>query len=175
MKILLKTSLVLLLLIGIGVSCNETMLENETALEKANLTDTEINNLVKDYNKSLFEKFGVNTPSIQKGKVYNGFLESNTLEEAEGLFLAFLLTEIDKNGNETKITRFDFGLDNKIDFPNEIKNANVIFIGNQLIINDIDKNTWINLFVQNDDETKNITPSIETINGRYLGIEKYQI
>jgi len=125
-------------------------------------------NLVKEYNQNLSR----NAFSIRKAFFAKGVLESKELKDENGqLFQAFLLTTFDKAGKIKKVTKFDYGLYDSIEIPEEIKNAFVVFIGNQLIIRNLDTGYQINLFVPVSKDTSNKTPFVKTVEGIYLGIE----
>lgn len=160
-----------LLLIGILLSCTKEK-DNNVPLPEVP-TKNITTNLVSDFNKQLIEQFGVNVPSIKKGFEANGLLKAEISERKKDghLFLALLFEEFEEDKDSTKSIKFNFGLDEYIKFPKEIKNSQIIFIGNQLIIKDLDKGEAVNLLVKPNKNTLNKTPLIETIEGAYLAIQ----
>lgn len=172
----MKNSLLLLLsfllLTGIVSSCTTAKDVEDTTPRKEKFTGRIAENLVAEYNLELLKKYGNEIPFIEKGFVKKGFLESAQMKKSNGrLFQAFMFTEFDDKGFIVKKTRFDFGLDEAVEIPKEIKNAQVLFVGNQLIINNLDNDYQVNLFVKVDQDAINKSPLVQTIEGSYLGIE----
>lgn len=151
----------------LNISCSKETNNIEASL----ITEEVSNELVTEYNQALFNKFGLVIPEIQKGFSTNGTLESELRQDGKDSYLILMFREKGEDGSITKTTKFDFGLDQKIAFPKSIENAKIIFIGNQLIIKDIQSDFSMNFFVKTDAKTVNKVSSIKTIDGRYLGIE----
>lgn len=165
---LLGTSLLLVIIISFCTTAKDTDISPNTEEFDVRL----IENLVADYNKQNLKTYGNNMPFIKKAFLTKGLLESDQLKKEEGqLFQAFIFSESDEKGIVNKKTKFEFGLDAAAEIPKKIKNAQIAFIGNQLIIRDLDNNFQINLFVKSTKHPVNKTPSINTIEGAYLGIE----
>lgn len=170
MKKLVFLSALCISLFMITYACNKERIPETTS--NPDFNEALLKNLVEEYNKALFQRFGVNTPNIKKGFLAKGSLRSNLIKDRNGQpSLVFLFQETNESGN-IKNTKFDFGLDERIEFPEKIEKAQVTFIGNQLIINNFDSNEQINLFVKYKEEVVNKTPSIQTIEGAYLGIQR---
>lgn len=66
--------------------------------------------------------------------------------------------------NEKKVELvFDVGLDfGEIDFPQHISNASIAFLGNQLIVRDLDTGFNQSFFVEDSEDRLNPAPKIET-------------
>jgi len=90
-----------------------------------------LNSLISEFNDALFKQLGIATPEIKKGFLAVGSLKSTIIQgDNDKPALVFLFEESDKKGKLKKI-KFDFILDEIMEFPEFIENARVVFIGNQ--------------------------------------------
>lgn len=132
-----------------------------------------LRSLVNNFNNELHQNFGVATPTIKKGVLAQGLLKSASILDKHGNpAFVFILETLNEEGI-TKEIKFDFGLDKAMDLelPEIIENAQIAFLGNQLIIQDLNNKNEQNLFVQYENDVVNKTPLIQTISGAYLGVQ----
>lgn len=118
--------------------------------------------LVKDYNQKLIENFGLNISPIQKAFLLESSLNSNFIQSENGLALV-----IDVNSQ----LKLEVGLDEMIAFPDRVKNAQVVFLGNHLIVDILDTKEVFNFFVTRDGITNKIPWIKSSIDSRSIGIE----
>jgi len=163
----------ILLLLG-SITVISCIKEDSTRIKFNNedLNETIIETLINDYTQKLTYSFGNNIPPIMKPFSAIGSIESDLLKGENGqIAQGFLFTSETEIEEKSKWLKFQFDIKEPIDFPKEIKKARIIFIGNQLIIQDIKNNFLVNLFVKTGEDVENSTPQLTTIRGYGLGIQ----
>lgn len=158
-------------LITIFSACNK---ENGSSDTARNSADEKYIELVDSYNKLQPHA------NIGSGKafIYYGPLSSSTISSTgQGLFksttLEFDLSVKEEESNDLVPLKVDIGLDEAITFPELIKKARLVRLGNQLIIADLESNFQMNFFVKSSKTARNLTPSIPTIECVSLGTRTY--
>ncbi len=95
-----------------------------------------------------------------------GTVESRQIEEIiEGVTYSYLSLEYAGNRNDEALTLlfFDMGFElAEIPFPNFIANANITFLGDQLLVRDLDSDFAISFWAPTTDEAVNPLPKVNT-------------
>lgn len=118
--------------------------------------------LVESYNATLLETHG-EIPGLIKGFIMDSDIVSNKIKDADMFVLI-----IDINPR----LKFQVNVATNIAFPETMKNAKIVFIGNQLIIADQKEEPLFNFYVVNEKGTNKTTWIENSINTSGLIIEK---
>lgn len=96
-----------------------------------------------------------------------GSLVSKRIQETyEGVDYDFLSLQYtgDRLGKTEQFYAFDIGLDfGEVKFPDLIANVSITYLGNQLIVRDLDSDFVMNFFVRVTEESENVTPKLEPV------------
>ncbi|MEM7513299.1 MAG: hypothetical protein AAF388_20395, partial [Bacteroidota bacterium] len=140
---------------------------NKASFEPYQYPDFEA--LISEYNQGIELNFN----EAQKGFIEEGMFESNILVNDEGKnLLVFSLKKFDEKGKLNNAIKFDFLCVKELSVPQTIRNARIVYMGNQLILIDTDGDFHINLYVRNSEESLNKTPTLNTLEGESLAIQK---
>ena len=162
-------------LIGFCITLMVACSQDESLTEESPaplISQEEIASLLNEYNTKLASVYEGGIPSIINGFTATGELEIALMNDHEdNPALAYLFHQKDPEGSVISRRRFDFGLEMPIEIPAVIEEAQIVFIGNQLIVIDLKSRNQTNFFVQSNPSVQNKTPDIRTISGNYLGTE----
>ncbi|THH37701.1 hypothetical protein [Neolewinella litorea] len=113
---------------------------------------------------------------------YNANIGDQELEEARAFCAIGTVSEVEfkprSDGDEVlhfvfrddDLERsFTFALEEKLDFPEEIDRAKVVFLGHQMIVADLDGHFYVHLYVPEAAED-NLLPGLPYVEGNGLGV-----
>ncbi len=126
--------------------------------------------LVQSYNKELKGAYGANVPEIKKGIMSKGELDIMYVEgpHEETIMIARFMED---SQPENKCTIFKISVEKHKWLPEEIKEGRIVYIGNQLIIKDLNSNKEINFFLPSD-TVINKTPYLETVKAKMINVKR---
>jgi hypothetical protein len=162
----MKKLIYLTLLSVFIISCDQ---EKSSIATNDNIVEFNANELLTQYNNELTEKWGVAVPELKKGIHSVGELQFEMKrKESDGRpYASFLFSgDFGWDGEGIQFRKFDFGLTEKLEFPEKIDNAEILFLGNQLIIQNPKDGSYLNLYVDNGKVNK--TAHMNSIEGFML-------
>lgn len=135
------------------------------------ITEVHASALIEDYNNVLKESYGSDVPAIKKGMTAVGMIITKE-EILNGVASTIIKARIEHNAPTLpEYVTFKIVLDDPYELPIMIERARIVYIGNQLIIDDLNTNEAINFFVVSR-KTHNKTPHIKTMATKMISVKK---
>lgn len=130
--------------------------------------------LIQAYTEELQDAYGQRILPLRHGISGWGELSTKVAPEGDLWLIDLLFEPVRLENGQTQNFRFTVGLEQQLDFPPALDKAHLTFIGNQLIIQDMESDLLLNFLIQYDPEIKNKMPGLPTINGTYLRVEEVE-
>ena len=132
--------------------------------------DPSFDRAITQYNEMLDETSL--DPVLDRDKAFKatGVIVASTIEEAETSDDKRLLFDFRTLKDGIPIFhRFNFGIDDPFELPSSLTTVKLVFLGYQVILVDESSDFSANLYVQVDENTTNLVPELEPIQGYGIG------
>ena len=163
--------LAMCLLLLSGVTQNNDEMLSASPIHYSSISEHYASSLVEDYNDILRESYGENIPAMKAGVSAVGMVIIRE-ESSEELSTLSIKARIEKeDASPPEYITFTIQADNDKKLPATIESARIVYIGNQLIVDDIKSDLAVNFLIESENGM-NKTPFISTVNAEKITVKR---
>lgn len=135
------------------------------------ITEDYASTLIDDYHQSLQAVYGENIPDTKKGISAVGMVIINKELESDQSTLSIKARIENEGTTPPEYVTFKVVTGNDSELQKMLKSARIVYIGNQLIIDDTKSELAVN-FLLSSEQSSNKTPHIESISTEMISVRR---